>query len=463
MLFEVEMKFRVSDVAGFAARLAHWQPLPTREEDDHYFNAPDRDFARTGEAFRIRSVGVKNYITYKGPKTGEVPKTRFELELPLADGATAAGQWKDLLARLGYRSTGLVHKSRRSFSSRFDGFEVLATIDNVTDLGMFAEVEVVVAEADLPRAQDLVLRVSEELGLKDRERRSYLNQLLSQQQPVRTLNVVDDVAGLRRSLAVAGRKLNVGFVPTMGALHAGHAALIQRARDACDFVVVSIFVNPTQFGPGEDFVRYPRSLDADKAMCEQLGVDLLFVPDIKTIYPDGYDTLVDVGRIGELYEGAIRPGHFRGVATVVLKLFNQVRPDMAYFGQKDAQQVAVIRQLIRDLDVPTVAVVAPTVREADGLALSSRNRYLDAAHRKQAAVLAQALSAAKDLWAAGERKIERLKKAMTRVVAGAADLRLDYVDIVDPATFAPPTTEALAIIAGRLGATRLIDNMKLDG
>lgn len=458
-MLEVEMKFRVDDAAKFAGKLSRWKPLPTRKEEDYYFNAPDRDFARTDEAFRIRSVGEQNFITYKGPKTDTVPKTRFELELPVADGRSAADEWKDLLGRLGYRLTGVVRKSRQSFSIRRDGLEVQATIDTVEELGVFAEVEVVVSEEELQKARDIVLEVADELGLKDRERRSYLNCLLSRRQQPRTTAVVENVAALRRALAAAGRRLNVGLVPTMGALHAGHAALIERARDACDFVVVSIYVNPTQFGPKEDFVRYPRTLEADKALCQQHGVDLIFVPDDKTMYANGFDTMIDVGRIGEVYEGAIRPGHFRGVATVVLKLLNQVRPDVAYFGQKDAQQVAVIRQLIRDLDLPVVAVIVPTVREPDGLALSSRNRYLDPTQRAQATVLSRALTAGKNAWTDGERDAKRLQDIMARVAATAPDLRLDYADVVDPKTFGPPNGDALAIIAGTIGTTRLIDNM----
>jgi pantoate--beta-alanine ligase len=462
-MLEVEMKFRVDDTAALAAKLAKWKRLPDRKEVDHYFNAPDRDFARTDEAFRIRSVGNKNFVTYKGPKTDTVPKTRFELELPLADGPAAADEWKEFLDRLGYRLTGIVRKSRRSYSQKVNGFEVQATIDTVEELGTFAEIEVVVEEANLPEARKVVIGIADRLGLQDREKRSYLNQLLAKRQPppAPVPVVVEDVATLRRAVAAAGRRLNVGLVPTMGALHAGHAALIERARAACDLVVVSIYVNPAQFGPNEDFARYPRTLEADKALCQQLGVDLIFIPDDKTMYADGFDTFVDVGRLGEVYEGAIRPGHFRGVATVVLKLLNQVRPDVAYFGQKDAQQVAVVRQLIRDLDLPIVPVVVPTVREPDGLALSSRNRYLDPTQRTQAVVLSKALTSAKDAWGAGERDVNRLSEMMTCMMSTAPDMRLDYAVVVDAMTFGPLAADPLAIIAGTIGNTRLIDNMKM--
>jgi pantoate--beta-alanine ligase len=458
IMLEVEMKFALNDAAVLAAKLAGWTPSPPRRDEDHYFNAPDRDFARTDEALRIRSVGAHNLITYKGPKTDSLTKTRFELELPLPDGPEAAAEWRELLIRLGYRSSGVVRKARRVFTTRRDGFEVQATIDDVDGLGTYAELEIVASEADMPRARELVLRMADELGLEHSERRSYLQLLLAKQAAPREPKILETVAGLRQTK----RYGSVGFVPTMGALHAGHAALIDRARAECEYVVVSIFVNPMQFGPNEDFSRYPRTFEADKTMCQELGVDLIFVPDAKEIYPDGFATMVDVGQLGEVYEGASRPGHFRGVATAVLKLFNQVQPDVAYFGQKDGQQVAVVQQLVRDSDLPLRLVIVPTVREPDGLALSSRNRYLDATQRKQATVLAQALTAAKSAWTAGERDIERLHKVMVKVVATAPDMRLDYAAVVDPKTFAPPDEEALAIIAAKIGTTRLIDNMPLS-
>ena len=209
---------------------------------------------------------------------------------------------------------------------------------------------------------------------------------------------------MRRPSAAARRAgKTVGLVPTMGALHAGHVSLIDAARAADGFVVVSIFVNPTQFGPKEDLSRYPRPLERDLEMCGAAGVDLVFTPDAATMYPPGFRTFVEVNELSDVLEGASRPGHFRGVATVVLKLFNLVQPDRAYFGQKDAQQVRIIRQMVRDLNVPVEVVVRPTVREPDGLALSSRNQYLDAEQRRKAVALNEALEEAEATIRAGER------------------------------------------------------------
>ncbi len=460
-MLEVEMKFALNDVDAFAARLSQWTRLPARRDEDHYFNAPDRHFARTDEALRIRSIGDTNVITYKGPKLDTQTKTRPELELPLPDGPEAAAQWRELLVRLGYRPTGVVKKSRQVFETRRGDFDVQATIDDVDGVGTYAEVEIVADEAEMVRARDLVMRIAAELGLKQHIRRSYLNLVLAKQHQVRELVVAETVDALRKRLAGSKRQgMVVGFVPTMGALHAGHVALIEQARAECDVVVVSIFVNPTQFGPNEDYNRYPRTFDADKALCTTHGADVIFVPDAKAMYPDGFATNIDVGTLGSIYEGSSRPGHFRGVATVVWKLFNQVQPDVAYFGQKDAQQVAVIKQLVRDGNLPVYLVIVPTVRESDGLALSSRNRYLDATQREQAVVLSQALTSAKAAWSAGERDATRLQDIMQRVVATASDMKLDYAAVVDPLSFAPPTTDALAIIAAKIGTTRLIDNMK---
>ncbi len=460
-MLEVEMKFAIDDVEAFAARLSQWTRLAARRDEDHYFNAPDRHFGRTDEALRIRSIGNSNVITYKGPKLDTQTKTRPELELPLPDGSEAAAQWRDLLTRLGYRPSGIVKKSRQVFETKRDNFDVQATIDDVDGVGTYAEVEIVADERDMVQARDLVLRITAELELRDHIRRSYLNLVLAKQHQVRELVVVESVSKLREQLAPAKRQgLVVGFVPTMGALHAGHVALIEQARAECDVVVLSIFVNPTQFGPNEDFARYPRTFDADKALCAKHGADVIFVPDAKAMYPDGFATFIDVGKLGEIYEGASRPGHFRGVATVVWKLFNQVHPDVAYFGQKDGQQVAVIEQLIRDGDLPVRLVIVPTVREPDGLALSSRNRYLDATQREQAVVLSEALNAASAAWSAGERDPTRLQGIMQRIVASVEEVRLDYAAVVDPQSFAPPTADALAIIAAKIGTTRLIDNMK---
>jgi pantoate--beta-alanine ligase len=259
---------------------------------------------------------------------------------------------------------------------------------------------------------------------------------------------------------------SVGLVPTMGALHAGHASLIRAARAADRFVVVSVFVNPTQFGPHEDLDRYPRPFEQDLALCGELGVDLVFAPQPATVYPPGFRTWVEVTGLQDVLEGASRPGHFRGVATVVLKLFNLAQPDRAYFGQKDAQQALIIRQMVRDLNVPVEVRVLPTVREPDGLALSSRNKYLDADQRRHAAVLSRALAEARARVAAGERDGEVLRALLTERIAATPGAALDYAAVVDADTLAPvarlsgPTLLALAV---RFGTTRLIDNVLING
>jgi pantoate--beta-alanine ligase len=269
----------------------------------------------------------------------------------------------------------------------------------------------------------------------------------------------------RHAVAVAraaGR--TVGFVPTMGALHEGHASLIRLARQDCGFVVVSIFVNPTQFGPSEDFTRYPRTLPEDQAVCEREGADLIFVPEPAAMYPPGFRTSVEVQELGDHLCGPSRPGHFRGVATVVLKLLNIVQADRAYFGQKDAQQVRIIRQMVRDLDVPTAVVVGPTVREPDGLALSSRNRYLGPAERRHATVLFEALSEVRRRVEIGERDATALRRYMVERISATPGARIDYAKIVDADTLRPIerlTGPALAAVAVKFGTTRLIDNMEL--
>lgn len=273
------------------------------------------------------------------------------------------------------------------------------------------------------------------------------------------------IARVRQSVAEArAAGLTVGLVPTMGALHAGHASLIEQMRAHCRFVVVSIFVNPMQFGPHEDLDRYPRQLAADCALCAAHGASLVFAPPVNEIYPLGFATTVDVGPLAERLEGASRPGHFRGVATVVLKLFNIVQPDAAIFGQKDAQQVAVIRQLVRDLDVPVRLIVAPTVREPDGLAMSSRNAYLSAEERRAAVVLSQALNWAIAAVAAGQHDPAQLEAGLAERIAAEPLARLDYARVVSADTFEPLTTldrPALAVLAVLIGATRLIDNAPL--
>ena len=279
----------------------------------------------------------------------------------------------------------------------------------------------------------------------------------------------------KQSLAVAlagereqGR--TVGFVPTMGALHRGHASLMQRARAENDVVVASIFVNPLQFGPTEDFFRYPRDLESDARLAEEAGVDHLFAPEVADMYPAGaVATRVDVGPIGEVGEGFWRPGFFSGVATVCVKLFNIVGPGRAYFGQKDAQQLAVIRQVVADLDLPVDVVGCPTVREPDGLAVSSRNAYLDPEARRVAPALAAALFAARDAASSGEDSARELRWLVETYLEGEPSLRLQYVDLFHPLTFAPlerlagtggPGRAVLAA-AAHAGGTRLIDNVEL--
>jgi pantoate--beta-alanine ligase len=278
-----------------------------------------------------------------------------------------------------------------------------------------------------------------------------------------TVAVAATVAEVRGRVAAArSAGKTVGLVPTMGALHEGHASLIRQARAATGYVVVTIFVNPTQFGPHEDLTRYPRPLETDLATCAACGADLAFVPSVETIYPPGFRTFVEVTGLQDVLEGASRPGHFRGVATVVLKLFNMVQPDVAWFGQKDGQQVRIIRQLVRDLDVPVEIRVGPTVREADGLALSSRNQYLDATARRHAPVLAAALEAARARITAGERDAAVIGRAMGDRIAATPGAVLDYAAVVDADTLQPVTRlqgPILLAIAVRFGSTRLIDNI----
>jgi pantoate--beta-alanine ligase len=274
--------------------------------------------------------------------------------------------------------------------------------------------------------------------------------------------VVEAVDAVRRAVAMARTAgQSIGLVPTMGALHAGHASLIERASSENDFVVVSIFVNPTQFGPHEDFVRYPRTLDHDLAVCAGTGAHLVFHPPANVIYPPGFRTFVEVTELQDVLEGASRPGHFRGVCTVVLKLLNTVRPDRAYFGQKDGQQVRIVRQMVSDLNVPVEVVVCPTVREADGLALSSRNKYLDPEQRQSAVVLSRALDEARSLHAAGETNAAKLRQRMADLIAATPGAAADYVAVVDADTLRPVERlegPALLAVAVRFGATRLIDN-----
>ena len=257
----------------------------------------------------------------------------------------------------------------------------------------------------------------------------------------------------------------VGLVPTMGALHAGHVALVERARRECSNVIASIFVNPKQFGPTEDFAKYPRTLESDSEKLSAAGVDALFLPDAAEIYPAGYRTYVSVEGLSERLEGRSRPGHFRGVATVVMKLLEIVQPDFAYFGRKDAQQVRIISQMARDLNLDTEIVVCPIVREADGLALSSRNAYLNAEERRAAAVLHRALQTARGELAAGVRDALRLQTVLRTVLEAEPLAGVDYAEIVDADTFEPVTRIArpsYALLAVFVGKTRLIDNLFIE-
>ncbi len=261
----------------------------------------------------------------------------------------------------------------------------------------------------------------------------------------------------------AGRR--IGLVPTMGALHEGHLSLVRAARAECDFTVVSIFVNPSQFGPNEDFAKYPRTLENDMALLADCGADLVFAPSNDAVYRPSHDTWVEVGAAAKPLEGVCRPGHFRGVATIVLKLFNMVQPDAAYFGQKDYQQALVIRRMTSDLDLPVTVRVCPIVREADGLAMSSRNRYLSPAARQRALALSRSLQRATDLAANGERSAQVIAAEMRHIINTVEDARIDYIAVVDPDTLEPLETiadRALAALAVKIEDTRLIDNCLLD-
>ena len=274
------------------------------------------------------------------------------------------------------------------------------------------------------------------------------------------MKVVTTVAELRDALSDAPRP--VGFVPTMGALHEGHLSLVRAARHRCDSVVMSIFVNPLQFGAGEDFDRYPRPEGADVAAAESEKVDLLFMPSVDEMYPEDRSTIVSVGGITDRYEGAVRPDHFDGVATVVAKLFGIVQPDVAFFGQKDAQQLAVVRRVVADLSMPIEIVSGETVREGDGLAMSSRNAYLSSEDRRRATSLWAALQAGAEAVRNGASTGEA-ERAMVGILEASTD-GVDYAAVVDPDTFVPPAPGRphLLIVAARLGETRLIDNLLVE-
>ncbi len=261
------------------------------------------------------------------------------------------------------------------------------------------------------------------------------------------------------------RGLRVGLVPTMGALHTGHLSLIQAARSECDFVVVSIFVNPAQFGPQEDFQKYPRNLETDLKLCAEAGTDVVFHPSVEAIYPAGYATYVDVTGLSEVLEGKFRPGHFRGVTTVVLKLFNIIPADYAFFGQKDYQQQAIIRRMCTELNIPVEIRVCPTVREPDGLALSSRNVYLGAEERRSALALSKSLHLARERLAGGGHDLAAVRAEMFELLTKTSRVRAEYATLVHPNTLAevPEVLPKLvAVVAARVGTTRLIDNLIIE-
>jgi pantoate--beta-alanine ligase len=276
------------------------------------------------------------------------------------------------------------------------------------------------------------------------------------------MKVIEKIADMRQARkSLAG---SVGFVPTMGYLHEGHLSLVKKAEEENQAVVVSIFVNPTQFGPKEDFKSYPRDIKRDLTMLEPL-TDIVFMPSAKEMYPEKYDTWVEVKGITDYLEGAVRPGHFRGVSTVVAKLFNIVEPTRSYFGQKDAQQVAVIKKMVADLNMNTEVVACPTVRETDGLAMSSRNTYLNKEQRQSSAVLYRALTLAQDLFAKGERDSGVIRREMTELIEKEPLADIDYISVADAGTLKEIhriKTTALVSMAVKFGKTRLIDNIMLE-
>jgi len=284
---------------------------------------------------------------------------------------------------------------------------------------------------------------------------------------IRACQTVASRAALREAVAAfrnsgaSDSGISIGLVPTMGALHAGHLSLVEASRRSCDFTVVTIFVNPTQFGPHEDYHKYPRTLESDVAQLAPLGVDLIFAPPVEEVYRPGHATHVEMAGVAEPLEGRSRPGHFRGVATVVLKLFNMATPDVAFFGQKDYQQSLMICRLVEDLDLQVRIRVCPIVREPDGLALSSRNAYLDSDGRRQALALVRSLAWACDLFAAGERDAATIRARMGEPFAAARRVQVEYLTLCDPHTLAEVrqvTDRTVALVAARIGDVRLIDN-----
>lgn len=284
--------------------------------------------------------------------------------------------------------------------------------------------------------------------------------------PEERVKLTHTITETREEIARARRdgKL-IGLVPTMGALHDGHISLIRRAREECGFVVVSVFVNPTQFGPSEDLDDYPRNLDSDIAKCHEAGANLIFTPCVSEMYPSDFDSWVEVkGPLTEVLEGASRPGHFRGVTTVCAKLFNTVQPDRAYFGLKDYQQCKIVQQMVRDLNMSLEIVPCETVREPDGLAMSSRNRYLNAEERCAALALSKALQAAQDAFGAGERNARAVQVLVENLIKAEHLARIDYVAVADAGTLQPIDiikSPAAVLLAVHIGSTRLIDNCLL--
>ncbi|HKB68737.1 MAG TPA: pantoate--beta-alanine ligase [Pyrinomonadaceae bacterium] len=281
-----------------------------------------------------------------------------------------------------------------------------------------------------------------------------------------------EIINRRQRISSVARKIRreqdrtIGLVPTMGALHEGHLSLVREARRMCDVVVVSVFVNPTQFGPSEDYADYPRDLTKDTALLTDYNVDYIFAPAAEEIYPKDFSTYVNVGGLSKLLEGETRPGHFRGVATVVAILLNTVRPDFAFFGQKDAQQAVIIKRMIRDLAFDTEIVVSPTVREDSGLAISSRNLYLDAEEQQSAAVIHRALKQAKEIYKKGERHAAKLAETVRATIETEPRVRVDYVSVVDAETLEKldklDERPILVAVAAYVGKTRLIDNTMLN-
>jgi pantoate--beta-alanine ligase len=280
------------------------------------------------------------------------------------------------------------------------------------------------------------------------------------------MKVAKTIESVRKLVKVARRKgKKIGFVPTMGALHIGHISLIEKAKKQTDFVVVSIFVNPTQFGPSEDFNKYPRPIKSDLAMCRKAGVDVVFAPTAEQMYPRENLTWVNVEKLAEQLCGRFRPGHFRGVATVCAKLFNIVAPDVAFFGQKDAQQAIVIKRMVTDLNTPLKIVVCPTVRQADGLAVSSRNQYLTEQQKKDAALIYKSLRKCRKLIDDGVTDSKTIINQMRKMLQQAPSIKIEYISIVDAETLQElkkVDSKALTAVAVKIGSTRLIDNILVD-